>query len=113
MRIAVLALGLLALSARTLAQDPAALYQQAAGLERAGKGADAVRLYIRAARGGNGNAAARLAEIYDKGIEGVSRDHGESRKWGDAARTLGGRYPLIGDFPTANERERDQATPQR
>ena len=47
-------------------------------LEQQGKGGDAVKLYVRAARSGNGKAAKRLGQIYDKGIAGISRDYAES-----------------------------------
>lgn len=65
------------------------LYEQAAALERDGKGAEAVRTYTRAARSGSGKAAKHLGEIYDKGIPGVSRDYAESLKWYNTARALG------------------------
>jgi tRNA A-37 threonylcarbamoyl transferase component Bud32 len=65
------------------------LFAQAAGLEREGKGAEAVRTYTRAARSGSGKAAKRLGEIYDKGVPGVSRDYAESLKWYNTARALG------------------------
>jgi serine/threonine protein kinase len=70
------------------------LYEQAAVLEQQGKGSDAVKLYVRAARSGNGKAAKRLGEIYDKGIAGVSRDYAESLKWYNAARVLGEDVPM-------------------
>ena len=72
----------------------AALFQQAAALEQQGKGNDAVKLYVRAARSGNGKAAKRLGDIYDKGLAGVSRDYAESLKWYNAARVLGEEVPL-------------------
>jgi TPR repeat protein len=53
-----------------------------------------VKLYVRAARSGNGRAAKRLGEIYDKGIAGVSRDYPQSLKWYNAARVLGEQVPL-------------------
>jgi TPR repeat protein len=65
------------------------LFDQAAALELEGKGAEAVRAYTRAARSGNGRAAKRLGEIYDKGVPGVSRDYAESLKWYNTARALG------------------------
>jgi eukaryotic-like serine/threonine-protein kinase len=71
-----------------------ALFDQALALEQQGKGTDAVKLYVRAARSGNGKAAKRLGEIYDKGIAGVSRDYAESLKWYNAARVLGEEVPL-------------------
>jgi NADH dehydrogenase [ubiquinone] 1 alpha subcomplex assembly factor 7 len=71
-----------------------ALYKHAAALELQGKGKDAVKLYVRAARSGNGRAAKRLGEIYDKGVAGVSRDYAESRKWYKAARVLGEKVPM-------------------
>jgi serine/threonine protein kinase len=70
-----------------------ALYKQAVALELQGKGNDAVKLYVRAARSGNGKAAKRLGEIYDKGIAGVSRNYAESLKWYKAARVLGEHVP--------------------
>ena len=78
---------------RTKAQ---ALYEQARRLEVEGKGAEAVRVYIRAARARLGKAALRLGEIYDKGIPGVARDPAESLKWYKAARALGEPVPLKG-----------------
>src|SRR5688572_17256152 len=71
-----------------------ALFEQAAALERDGKGGDAVKVYVRAARAGNGKAAKRLGDIYDKGIAGVSRDYAESLKWYNAARVLGEEVPM-------------------
>jgi serine/threonine-protein kinase len=71
-----------------------ALYQQGEALEQEGKGRDAVKVYVRAARSGNGKAAKRLGEIYDKGIAGVSRDYAESLKWYNAARVLGEDVPM-------------------
>jgi serine/threonine protein kinase len=70
------------------------LFNQAAALEQQGKGGDAVKVYVRAARTGSGKAAKRLGEIYDKGIAGVSRDYAESLKWYNAARVLGEDVPL-------------------
>ena len=71
-----------------------ALFQQASALEKEGKGNEAVRAYTRAARAGNGKAAKRLGEIYDKGLVGVSRDYAESLKWYNAARVLGEDVPM-------------------
>jgi serine/threonine protein kinase len=70
------------------------LYKQAIALELQGKGNDAVKLYVRAARSGNGKAAKRLGEIYDKGVAGVPRNHAQSLKWYNAARVLGEQVPL-------------------
>jgi colicin import membrane protein len=70
------------------------LYEQALALEQEGRGRDAVKLYVRAARSGNGKAAKRLGEIYDKGLAGVSRDYAESLKWYNAARVLGEDVPM-------------------
>ena len=71
-----------------------ALFDQASSLEQQGKGNDAVKVYVRAARAGSGKAAKRLGEIYDKGIAGVSRDYAESLKWYNAARVLGEEVPM-------------------
>jgi len=71
-----------------------ALFDQASALEQQGKGNDAVKLYVRSARSGNGRAAKRLGDIYDKGLAGVSRDYAESLKWYNAARVLGEEVPL-------------------
>ncbi len=71
-----------------------ALFDQASALEQQGKGNDAVKLYVRSARSGNGKAAKRLGEIYDKGLAGVSRDYAESLKWYNAARVLGEDVPM-------------------
>jgi serine/threonine protein kinase len=72
------------------------LYQQALADENGGKVKEAIRLYRRAARGGNGKAAKRLGEIYDKGIPGVSRDYAESLQWYETARQLGETIELSG-----------------
>ena len=72
----------------------AELFAQASALEQQGKGNDAVKLYVRAARSGNGKAAKRLGDIYDKGLAGVPRDYAESLKWYNAARVLGEEVPL-------------------
>jgi eukaryotic-like serine/threonine-protein kinase len=71
-----------------------ALFQQAMALEGEGKGNDAVKVYVRAARTGSGKAAKRLGEIYDKGLAGVPRDYAESLKWYNAARVLGEDVPM-------------------
>ncbi|HZO02748.1 MAG TPA: protein kinase [Burkholderiales bacterium] len=70
------------------------LFEEASVLEQQGKGNDAVKLYVRAARSGNGRAAKRLGDIYDKGLAGVPRDYAESLKWYNAARVLGEEVPL-------------------
>jgi serine/threonine-protein kinase len=70
------------------------LLQQAAALEAEGNGKEAVKAYTRAARSGNGKAAKRLGEIYDKGLLGIPRDYAESLKWYNAARVLGEDVPL-------------------
>ena len=80
-------------------QSPAAassdaLLKQAETLEGKGNGKEAVKLYVRAARSGNGKAAKRLGEIYDKGLAGIPRDYAESLKWYNAARVLGEDVPL-------------------
>ena len=69
------------------------LFDVANALEQAGRGAEAVKMYERAARAGNGKAAKRLAEIYDKGIPGVARDYSLALKWYNAARVLGEDVP--------------------
>jgi len=71
-----------------------ALLQQAETLEGQGNGKEAVKAYTRAARQGNGKAAKRLGEIYDKGLIGVPRDYAESLKWYNAARVLGEEVPI-------------------
>jgi len=71
-----------------------ALFSQAASLEQEGKGREAVKMYTQAARSGNGKAAKRLGEIYDKGLAGISRDYAESLKWYNAARVLGEDVPM-------------------
>jgi eukaryotic-like serine/threonine-protein kinase len=83
-------------AASTSAAPPGgeALFEQASALEQQGKGNDAVKLYVRAARSGNGKAAKRLGDIYDKGLAGVPRDYAESLKWYNAARVLGEEVPL-------------------
>jgi len=71
-----------------------ALFTQAASLEQEGKGRDAVKMYTQAARSGNGKAAKRLGEIFDKGLVGIQRDYAESLKWYNAARVLGEDVPM-------------------
>ena len=73
----------------TLQPTGAGSFQVAQGLEGEGKGKEAVRAYISAARGGSCDAAKRLGDIYDKGLIGVSRDYAEALKWYNFARTLG------------------------
>jgi len=97
-----LVLALLLAGTAVLGQ-PDSLYQQALGAERDGKAREAVQLYERAARAGEGRAAYRLGEIYDKGIPGVSRDYAQALKWYNAARVLG-YPPLTGDFPNPKPR---------
>ena len=94
-RVALI-LALLFAGAAVVAQPSS--YQQAAAAERDGKMQDAVALYTQAARGGNGKAAFRLGEIYEKGLGGVPTDYQQSLRWFNAARVLG-YPPLIGDFP--------------
>lgn len=68
-------------------------FAEAAQLEQVGKGAEAVKRYVVAARNGSGKAALRLAQIYEKGIPGVMRDYAEQLKWEHVARTLGEDVP--------------------
>jgi hypothetical protein len=70
------------------------LFRQAQDLEEQGKGHEAVKVYVRAARAGSGKAAKRLGEIYDQGLAGVERNYTESLKWYNAARVLGEDVPL-------------------
>lgn len=70
-------------------------YEQAQALEREGKGAEAVKAYMRLARAGHGKAAKRLGEIYETGIPGVERNLDESLKWYNAARALGEDVPAV------------------
>lgn len=67
----------------------AGLFSQAQALEGEGKNAEAVRIYIRAARTGSGAAAKRLAQIYEKGIDGVPPDKAEMLKWRNVEQVLG------------------------
>ena len=69
-------------------------FQVAQGFEGEGKGKEAVKAYITAARSGNCDAAKRLGDIYDKGLIGISRDYAESLKWYNAARVLGCDVPM-------------------
>jgi colicin import membrane protein len=71
------------------------LYAEASALERDDRGAEAVRIYVQAARAGSGKAAKRLGEIYDRGISGVERNYAESLKWYNAARVLGEDVPMM------------------
>jgi serine/threonine-protein kinase len=71
------------------------LYQQ--GLKMEGSDAKgAVRIYRRAARDGNGKAAKRLGELFDKGAPGVDRDYQEALSWYSKARELGETVELSG-----------------
>lgn len=83
-------------------------FEEAQALEREGKGRDAVRSYIRAARGGSGPAARRLYEIYLRGIVGVMPDYAEALKWNNAARVLGEEIALPAD-PLRAEQEARRA----
>jgi TPR repeat protein len=64
------------------------MFQQAQAMESS-DARGAVKIYRSLARNGNGKAAKRLGEIYDKGIAGVSRDYAESLQWYETARKLG------------------------
>ncbi|MCC6212044.1 MAG: protein kinase [Burkholderiales bacterium] len=64
------------------------LFEQAQGMEASDPKA-AVKIYRSLARKGNGKAAKRLGEIYDKGIAGIPRDYAESLQWYETARKLG------------------------
>jgi len=77
--------------------DAEALYQQAIAMEGSGHARDAVRIYRRAARAGNGKAAKRLGDIYSCGIGGVARDQTESLQWYDLAFRLGEPVPTRRD----------------
>jgi hypothetical protein len=75
-------------SAPAAAASPEVLFAQAQAME----GSDprgALRIYRSLARQGNGKAAKRLGEIYDRGIPGVPRDYQESLSWFQVARELG------------------------
>ena len=85
---------LAAVTASPSAPGGEALLKQAEALEGQGNGKEAVKVYTRAARAGNGKAAKRLGEIYDKGLVGIPRDYAESLKWYNAARVLGEDVPL-------------------
>jgi serine/threonine-protein kinase len=85
---------LAAVSVAPAAPGGEALREQAEAAEEKGNGKEAVKLYTRAARSGNGKAAKRLGEIYDKGLAGIPRDYAESLKWYNAARVLGEEVPL-------------------
>jgi serine/threonine-protein kinase len=75
--------------AKPAAPEGDSLFQQAQSLEQSGKANEAIRIYRRLARAGNGKAAKRLGEIYDRGIPGVPRDYAESLQWYETARQLG------------------------
>lgn len=79
----------------TPSRSETALMEEAAKLEQAGRGAEAVKTYERAARAGNGKAARRLGDIYDKGIAGVARDYALALRWYNAARVLGEDVPPV------------------
>lgn len=95
------------------ARAPREHLEDAQALEREGKGADAVRIYIRAARGGSGPAAQRLYEIYMVGIAGVMPSYAEALKWRNAARVLGEEVSKPPDAPRAEEEARRAAEEAR
>jgi serine/threonine-protein kinase len=64
-------------------------FKVAAAFDNEGKGKEAVRAYMQAARGGSCDAAKRLGDIYDKGLIGIPRDYAESLRWYNFGRTLG------------------------
>ena len=75
--------------AATAGAGTASSLHVAQGFESEGKGKEAVKAYIAAARTGSCESAKRLGDIYDKGLIGVSRDYAESLKWYGFARALG------------------------
>ena len=93
-RYAILLVLLLASSA--LAQSPfeaeirpRPVYDRAVMAEQQGNARAAVDLYMQAAQAGDGRAAYRLGEIYEKGLGAVRPDAQQSVKWYNAARILG------------------------
>ncbi|MEW6690632.1 MAG: TIR domain-containing protein, partial [Pseudomonadota bacterium] len=75
-------------AAAAAGMPPEDLFRQAREMETSDpKGA--VKIYRSLARKGNGKAALRLGEIYDRGITGVPRDYQESLSWYQKARDLG------------------------
>jgi serine/threonine-protein kinase len=64
-------------------------FQLAQNLEADGKGREAVRVYVSAAKAGNCEAARRLGQIYEKGIRDVQHDYQESLSWYRQAEKLG------------------------
>ncbi len=77
------------------AASSADLFKQAETME----GSDpkgAVKIYRSLARKGNGKAAKRLGDIYDRGIPGVPRDYQESLSWYQKARDLGETVEVAG-----------------
>ena len=64
-------------------------FEQAVYSERAGNMREAVVLYAKAARSGDGKAAHRLGEIYEKGLGGVQRNPDLASRWYNNARALG------------------------
>jgi TPR repeat protein len=75
--------------------DPVLSFERAQALEREGRGPEAAKAYVHAARWGNGKAAKRLGEIYDTGIPGVGRSHTDALRWYNLARGLGEDVPLF------------------
>lgn len=69
-----------------------ALYDAAQAAEARDPG-KAVHLYAQAVKAGDGRAAFRLGQIYDKGFEGVRRDYAESLRWYHRAQELGAKLP--------------------
>jgi hypothetical protein len=82
----------LAIACASHAHD--ALREQAIELEEAGKWHEAVAIYQRAARAGDGKAARRLAEIYYHGVDGVPRNFEAALRFSSEAKRLGENAPV-------------------
>jgi serine/threonine-protein kinase len=69
--------------------DPSALLKQGQAAEGEGDLRTAMRLYREAARGGSGQAAKLLGDIYNTGKGEVPRDYSESLRWYAVAEKAG------------------------
>jgi serine/threonine-protein kinase len=82
----------------TEASKPAApsvsLYQQGKALESGGNVKGAVRLYLRAIKEGDYNAAKALGDIYSEGKGDVLKDYADSLRYYQLAKQHGVEVPL-------------------
>ena len=69
------------------------LHAQGLAAEKGGKNEEAIRLFVKAAVAGSGEAAMRLGDVYEKGQLEQPRDYSEALKWYNRARMLGALPP--------------------